>query len=154
MTSPYLPNRTKKALAIRCSGATMPMGELLLRVELVLQRVLQLFTLQLSTSTPSKNRTSETESMTKSKNIIQRPDCYRTYNKKTHVERAGSWTSNACTGTATNSARVVAAKQHPTGVWACRGRQACLGGRCSNQHLNNYETNCPLRQWRLETEPS
>src|SRR6202453_417405 len=65
MTSPYLPNRTKNALAIRCSGATMPMGELLLRVELVLQRVLQLFTLQLSTSTPSKNRTSETESASK-----------------------------------------------------------------------------------------
>jgi hypothetical protein len=38
------------------------MGELLLRVELVAQHVLQLFTLQLSTPTPPKNRGSETES--------------------------------------------------------------------------------------------
>jgi hypothetical protein len=45
------------------------MGELLLRVELVLQRVLQLFTLQLSTSTPSKNRTSETESHFQGSNL-------------------------------------------------------------------------------------
>ena len=27
--------------------------------------------------------------MTRSINIIQQPDCYRTYNKKTHIERAG-----------------------------------------------------------------
>src|SRR5271165_5747846 len=45
---------TKNALAIRCSAATMPMGELLLRAELLAQHVLQLFTLHLSTPTPVK----------------------------------------------------------------------------------------------------
>jgi photosystem II stability/assembly factor-like uncharacterized protein len=29
--------------------------------------------------------------MTRSINIIQQPDCYRTYNKKTHIERAGTY---------------------------------------------------------------
>src|SRR6516162_5680918 len=53
---------TKNALAIRCLGATMPTGELLLSRRFSPQRVLQLFTLQLSTSPAPLYSRSETES--------------------------------------------------------------------------------------------
>src|SRR6516164_9275350 len=52
---------TKNALAIRCLGATMPTGELLLSRRFSPQRVLQLFTLQLSTSPAPLYSRSETE---------------------------------------------------------------------------------------------
>src|SRR6516162_3279978 len=54
---------TKNALAIRCLGATMPTGELLLSRRFSPQRVLQLFTLQLSTSPAPLYSRSETESV-------------------------------------------------------------------------------------------
>src|ERR1022692_1853598 len=38
---------------------------------------------------PGRNLPRRNLFMTRSINIIQQPDCYRTYNKKTHVERAG-----------------------------------------------------------------
>src|SRR6516165_6841870 len=53
---------TKNALAIRCLRATMPTGELLLSRRFSPQRVLQLFTLQLSTSPAPLYSRSETES--------------------------------------------------------------------------------------------
>ena len=39
--------------------------------------------------------------MTRSINIIQQPDCYRTYNKKTHIERADLQTPDVCSTAAT-----------------------------------------------------